>query len=200
MKAKTKIEEIKRKEKLHQLMDARAQQFPSEDYDERFAAVANSEEGQQLFCEMHFSKQDPQFFGNAYPLKDTRSLSLVGLPATATQAEFEAAWEKYNSQRALEERAAAGGKPLTSSGASSQTPAKPKKPDFEGDAGRFRSIEEARQERSEAVKIFNDELARLQAEGKTYDEAHSIASSTPPGKDALARWYAALETIKRLGG
>jgi hypothetical protein len=160
----------------------------------------NSEPGQQLLSQMHFSEPDPEFLGNEYPVKNPRSLALVHLPATATQAEFEKAWDSYNSPRALAERAAAGGKPVTSSGAVSQIPAKPEKPDFERDAKTFKAIEEARLERSEAIKIFNDELARLQAQGKTYDESYSIASSTPPGKDALARWYSALEIIKRSGG
>ena len=164
-------EERKRQEKLKKLMDARLQKFPNESFDARFAAVANSEEGGQLFAAMQ-SPRHAALLGRTWPIPDAEFrrlwLAKFGPPVTGTGPGI-SQYPSYPSEGESTRRtaAAAGGS-------------------FQGDA----KIKE------EGRRGFMDEVARLMATGRNYDQAWSEAGSTSPGKEFYAQWARGAAQIK----
>lgn len=180
MKAKTNIEEIKRNEKLRQLMDARLQQFPNESYEARFSAVANSPEGQALFEDMHLANED------AVPVQNPRIVKLL-LGAEP--------WRYPLPESEYRRRYLGTFGPLSAGS--------PNSPSYPSEQEEQRRTAKAAGKITDEVKLkeegrrgFLDEVARLMAAGHEYSEAWSAASSTSPGKEFYAQWARGAAQLK----
>jgi hypothetical protein len=167
--------ERERSKKLHQLMDARLQQFPNESYDQRFRAVANSEEGKELFAAMHVANED------AVPVQSPRHAALLGRTWPIPDAEFKRLWiSKFG--------ALSGG---------------PQSPSYPSEQEEQRQTAKAAGKITDEAKLkeegrvgFLDEVARLMSEGRNRDQAWAEASSTSPGKEYYAQWARGAAQVK----
>src|SRR6266542_4171062 len=158
----TNTAERERRMKLQQLMDARLQQFPNESFDARFAAVTASDEGQQLFAQMHIANED------AVPVQSPRHAALLDRLWPIPDAEFKRLWlAKYGPLSAGSET------PGYATESETRRRTAEAAGSFQGDA----------KLKDKSRRGFLDEVARLMATGHDYSQAWSIATSTSPGKE-----------------
>lgn len=167
-------------EKFQTLLNERQQRFPNEGYDASFAVVANSDEGRELFAEMHLANSD-------VPTQSPRHCALLGLQWPAPQSEFEKKWlAKFGPSVA---GVGSGGTPPSypSEEQTRRSTAKAAGGSFQGDA----------KLKDEGRRGFLDEVAREMALGKSYSESWAIASSTSPGKEFYAQWSRGAAEVRR---
>src|SRR5438874_82796 len=78
--------EKSRAAKIQRLLEERQQSFPNETNDARFAAVMASDEGQEIFAQMHLPNEE------AVPVQSPRHAALLGRQWPIPDAEFRKLW------------------------------------------------------------------------------------------------------------
>ncbi|SRR6266404_742084 len=174
--------EKSRAAKIQRLINEREQQFPNEQYEDRFNAVIASPEGQEIFAQMHLSNEE------LVPVQSPRHAALLGRQWPIPDGEFRKLWiEKFGPSGSL---SVSGGQKSPVYPSEEQTRRQTGKAaggSFQGDA----------KLKDEGRRGFLDEVARQMALGHTRDQAWAISGSTSPGREFYAQWSSGSAQVKR---
>lgn len=172
---------MQRQSKFQSLIRRHREDHPADDYQTAFAAVSNSDEGQQLMANMHIANAD------AVPVFNPRSARLVGLSYPQDEAIFRETWLRKQG-------------PLSGGGPYPKYPdeAEEQRRTDKASGGGPVVDEPALKEKGKSG--FLSEVNRLIQAGHEYSAAWSIAGSTSPGKEFYAQWSRGSAQLKGSGG